>query len=80
VALLGVLTGLVWYYFSEALFWRRLGILATVYGPPRSLLLAHLIFGFVLARYPRGLAQLERRFGAEPAPHAPPSAPESMES
>jgi hypothetical protein len=67
VALLGILTGLLWYYFSEALFWRRLGILAGVYSPPRSLLLAHLIFGFVLARFPRGLALLERHSYGEPS-------------
>ncbi len=67
VVLLGILTGLLWYYFSEALFWRRLGILARIFGSPRSLLLAHLIFGFVLARFPRGLASLERRFYGEPA-------------
>ncbi len=81
VALLGILTGLLWYYFSEALFWRRLGILARIYGPPRSLLLAHLIFGFVLARFPRSLASLERHFLGEPAgnPQSPASAPESME-
>ncbi len=81
VALLGILTGLLWYYFSEALFWRKLGILARIYGPPRSLLLAHLIFGFVLAWFPRGLVSLERHFYGEPARYAPPAAaPDSMES
>jgi hypothetical protein len=62
VALLGILSALSWYYFSEALFWRKLGILAMIYGPPRSMLLAHLIYGFVLAWYPRGLYRARRQF------------------
>jgi uncharacterized membrane protein len=81
VALLAIMTGLLWYYFSETLFWRKLGLLARIYGPPRSLLLAHLIFGFVLATYPRSLASLERHFFGEPArsPRLPASAPDPME-
>lgn len=74
VALLGILTGLLWYYFSEALFWRKLGVVARIYGPPRSLLLAHLIYGFVLARFPSALASLERRSQGEAV-----SAPKSLE-
>lgn len=77
VALLGILSGLVWYYFSEALFWRKLGIVATIYGPPRSMLLAHLFYGFVLAWYPRGLDRARRQFLPEEAPGSaqPPAGP-----
>lgn len=67
VALLGILTGLVWYHFSEALFLRKLGALAAVYAPARPMLLAHLVFGFVLAWYPSGLGAARRRFLADPA-------------
>jgi len=74
VALLGIAAGLVWYYFSEALFWRKLGVVARIYGPPRSLLLAHLIYGLILARFPSALASLERHVHGEPV-----SAPKPLE-
>ncbi len=68
VALLGILSALVWYQFSEALFWRKLGAMALIYSPPRSMLLAHLAYGFVLAWYPSGLRSARKRFLGEPAP------------
>jgi len=55
VTLLGMLTGLVWYYFSQVLFRRKLGILMMLYSPPQTLLLAHLIYGLVLGWFPNGL-------------------------
>jgi hypothetical protein len=75
VALLGILTGLVWYHFSEVLFWRKLGALAAIYSPVRPMLLAHLIYGFALAWYPSALGAARRQFPEEPAP---PGAPEAM--
>jgi hypothetical protein len=68
VALLGILSALVWYHFSEVLFWRKLGALALVYSPPRSMLLAHLAYGFVLAWYPSGLRAAHRHMLGESAP------------
>jgi hypothetical protein len=68
VALLGILSALVWYHFSEVLFWRKLGALALIYSPSRSMLLAHLVYGFVLAWYPSGLRSARRHFLGEPAP------------
>ncbi|MGC9972571.1 MAG: hypothetical protein ABSE56_18465 [Bryobacteraceae bacterium] len=68
VALLGILSALVWYHFSEVLFWRKLGALALIYSPPRSMLLAHLVYGFVLAWYPSGLRSARRHFLGEAAP------------
>ncbi len=67
VTLLGLVTGLVWYYFSQVFFWRKLGILSMVYSPPRSMLLGHLFFGLVLGRFPAGLRTLRRNFLAEAA-------------
>jgi hypothetical protein len=75
VALLGILTGLVWFHFSEVLFLRKLGALAAVYAPARSMLLAHLVFGFVLAWYPSGLGAARRRFLADPADPSPSQTP-----
>jgi hypothetical protein len=62
VTLLGVITGLVWYYFSQILFWRKLGTLMVVYSPPRPMLLGHFLFGLVLAWFPSGLRSLRRNF------------------
>ncbi len=46
--LLGVLLGLVLFYVSHTLLFRKLGAVAWVYASPRSLLVAHLIWGAVL--------------------------------
>jgi len=74
VALLGILTGLVWFHFSEVLFWRKLGALTAIYSRVRPMLLAHLIFGVALAWYPSALGAARRRFLEEPAS---PAAPET---
>jgi len=68
VTLLGMLTGLVWYYFSQVLFRRKLGILMMLYSPPQTLLLAHLIYGLVLGWFPNGLRAVRRSFFPETAP------------
>jgi hypothetical protein len=60
VTLLGIVVGLAWYYFSQALFWRRLGVLVTLYSPPQPLFLAHLAYGIVLGWFPSRLRALER--------------------
>jgi len=69
-ALLGVLTALLWYYVAEARFWRPLGELALIYNPPRALLVAHLIYGLVLAGYGRALDRL-RDSGTPGSRHGP---------
>jgi hypothetical protein len=68
-ALLGMLAGLVWYYFSQALFWRKLGWLVTLYSPPRTLLLAHLAYGLTLGWFPSRLRAAMRGLSGE-APEA----------
>lgn len=60
VTLLGVITGLLWYYCSQSLFWRRLGVFAMIYSPPRPILLGHVLFGLVLGWFPSGLRSLGR--------------------
>lgn len=59
--LLGILTGLVWYYLSQALFWNQVGPVS-IYSSPPAMLTAYLIFGAVLGWYPSRLCSLERRF------------------
>jgi MFS-type transporter involved in bile tolerance (Atg22 family) len=68
VTLLGMLTGLVWYYFSQALFLKKLGVFVTLYSPPRTLLLAHLMYGLALGWFPSGLRSVTRSFLGETAP------------
>jgi hypothetical protein len=67
VVLLGVITGLTWYYFSQAFFWRKLGVFVMVYSPPRAMLFGHLLFGLTLGWFPYFLRSLRRVFppGAE---------------
>lgn len=67
VTLLGIMTGLGWYYLSQVFFWRKIGVLIMVYSPARSMLLGHLFFGLALGRFPAGLCSLRRNFLAEVA-------------
>ncbi|MCS7314006.1 MAG: hypothetical protein RMI94_02400 [Bryobacterales bacterium] len=46
--LLGILVGLAAYYATQALMFRKLGAVAWVYASPRSLLVAHLLWGALL--------------------------------
>jgi len=50
--LMGILVGVVGFYFSNAVVFRKLGAVAWVYSSPRSLLVAHLLFGIVLGSQP----------------------------
>jgi hypothetical protein len=70
VTLLGLVTGLVWYYFSQVLFWRKLEILSMLHSPARSMLLGCLLFGLALGRLPAGVRRLRRNFLAEAAASA----------
>lgn len=70
-SLLGILTGLLWYYVAEGLVWRRLGALAYLYIPLRTLMVAHLLYGLALSRYGRALDRLWRT--APGAQHVPPA-------
>jgi hypothetical protein len=65
--LLGIITGLCWYYVSQTFFWRRLGVFVMVYSPPRAMLFGHLLFGLTLGWFPNFLRSLRRVFlpGAE---------------
>ncbi len=60
VTLLGIIAGLIWYYGSQYLFWRKLGIFVLFYMPPRPMLLAHLVFGLTLGWFPVALAAVRR--------------------
>ncbi|MEK7405866.1 MAG: hypothetical protein AAB225_12220 [Acidobacteriota bacterium] len=74
VMILGVLVGLVWFYFFQAVAFRKLGALAWVYTPPRLLLAGHVIFGLVLGCYPWLLAAGVRPLPASRSrwPNGPP--------
>jgi hypothetical protein len=72
VALLGLLAGLAWYYFSQALLWNRLGVLSALYASPLWLMIGHLVYGAVLGAYPRVL----RSLAAGLAAHLPGQTPD----
>lgn len=72
IVLLAILTALVWFYFSQALFWSRLGILAGVHLSPASTMAGHLIYGLVLGRYPGRLESARRQFDPGPPDPAAP--------
>ncbi len=65
-SLLGLLTGLLWYYGAEAFFWRRLGVLGQFYAPARVMQLAHILYGVGLAWYPYALDRLWKRPASDP--------------
>ena len=59
VVLLGILFGLGWYYLGYVTLLRRFGLGAHAFTHRRWLLVAHLLFGLILATYPRFVASLE---------------------
>ncbi len=75
VVLLGVLAALVWFYGSQALFWRKLGFLATLYVSPKALVLAHITYGLVLGWYPGVLRSLRRQVAGGEMVEAAPAPP-----
>lgn len=83
VTLLGVIAGLVWYYFSQILFWRKLGAFVMIYSPPRPMLLGHLLYGLVLGWFPSGLRSLRNSFLGDGTPpvetHETAAAPDTVE-
>ncbi len=77
VVLLGILAGLVWYYFSQALFWDRLGVLAGIHVSPAATMVGHLLYGLVLGQYPSRLEAAKRQFREGPAGPATPAEAET---
>lgn len=48
LVLLGILTGVVWYYLADAVFWKRVNPLVPLYSPQTAALLSHALFGACL--------------------------------
>jgi len=59
VMLLGILFGLGWYDLGYEILLRNFGLGSYAVAPRRSLLVAHLMFGILLALHPRFLKLLE---------------------
>jgi hypothetical protein len=59
VVLIGLLFGLGWYYLGYEVLLRRFGLGMHGVAGRRSLLVAHLFFGLVLAAYPRLASALD---------------------
>jgi hypothetical protein len=62
VALLGVLAGLGWFYLAQAIIGHRAGVWGLLYGPPRTTVLGHVLYGFVLGGYPGRLRSTRAHF------------------
>jgi hypothetical protein len=57
--LAGILFGVGWYYLSFALFWKRLSPLVWLLHSQRPTVVAHFIYGGMVARFPRFLRREE---------------------
>jgi len=82
VTLLGVVTGLAWYYCSQSLFWGKLGVFIMIYSPPRPILMGHVLFGLVLGWFPSGLRSLARNLSGNaslPEQHETAPTPDAVE-
>jgi hypothetical protein len=58
--LLGVATGLIWYYLLFGAFWRFVNPLIPLYSSAREMVVAHALFGFCLSRWPGAERSLRR--------------------
>jgi hypothetical protein len=62
VVLLGVLSGLAWFYLSRAVIGYRTGILGLLSAPPGATVLGHVLYGLVLGGYPGRLRSARLHF------------------
>jgi hypothetical protein len=60
VLLIGVATGLAWYYLLFGAFWKAVNPMVPLYSSDRSMLVAHALYGLWLGRLPQVLRSLER--------------------
>jgi hypothetical protein len=69
--LFGLLTGVVWYYLADAVFWTRVNPRVPLYSPQPATLLAHALYGACLGFMGRHMGR--------PAGHPPPVPEEAAE-
>ncbi|HLY20568.1 MAG TPA: hypothetical protein VKR61_25245 [Bryobacteraceae bacterium] len=55
ITMIGVVTGLGWYYLSFALLWRNLNPIITLYTHRGPMIAGHVIYGGLLGRFPNYL-------------------------
>ena len=63
MVLLGLVAGLVWFYFNQYLWWRRTNPLVIYYTAESSMIAAHLLFGVFLGRLSWRLRVLNAQLG-----------------
>ena len=63
VVLLGLVAGLLWFYFNQFVWWRRTNPLVIYYTAESSMVAAHLLFGIFLGRLSWRLRALDAQFG-----------------
>lgn len=67
LVLVGLVAALAWYYVSFHGLWKAVSPLVALLHPERPTIFGHVIYGFILARFPRYLRELP----PEPAPPLP---------
>ena len=55
MVLLGTAAGIFWYYFADAVFWKRVNPLVPLYAPQPATLLSHALYGACLGYMGRGV-------------------------
>lgn len=64
VLLIGIVTGLAWYYLLFGAFWKAVNPMVPLYSSYRSMLVAHFLYGLWLGRWPHVFRSIERSAGA----------------
>jgi hypothetical protein len=71
VMILGVATGLAWYFLSVGVFWKYVNPMVPLYARGGGMLLAHLGMGFFLGSFPRYVEALDSGSAEAPPPLPP---------
>ena len=60
--LLGIILAVAWYYISFHVLWNSVNPIVALYSPDRPLLVGHIIYGGMIARFPAYLRSLTHAF------------------
>jgi hypothetical protein len=66
--LLAVVVAVAWYYLSFHVIWKSLSPLVTLLHPEEPTILGHVLFGMILARFPRYLPPVVSAMAVAPEP------------